>query len=65
MTKLLDLDADQEQRIKTVAHSSIKKLPSDMSKDEKIAVAIEILKSIEDETKEQLNLFEEAVSENN
>ena len=65
MTKLLDLDADQEQRIKTVAHSSIQKLPSDMSKDEKIAVAIEILKSIEDETKEQLNLFEEVASENN
>ena len=65
MTKLLDLDAEQEKRIKTVAHSSIQKLPSDMSKDEKIAVAIEILKSIEDEKKEQLNLFEEVVSESN
>ena len=65
MTKLLDLDTEQEKRIKTVAHSSIQKLPSDMSKDEKIAVAIEILKSIEDEKKEQLNLFEEVVSESN
>ena len=63
LTRLLDISSEQQQRVKTIAINSLNKLPIDMTKDEKIAMAIEILKIIEDDEGKQMSLFKEAVSE--
>jgi len=63
LTKLLDIDNIQQERVNAVALNSINKLPKDMSKDEKIAVAIQILKNIGDDEKKQMNLFQEVIND--
>ena len=63
LTKLLDIDKVQKERVNTIALNSISKLPKDMTKDEKIAVAIQILKNIGDDEKKQMSLFQEVASE--
>ena len=63
LTKLLDIDKVQKERVNTIALNSISKLPKDMTKDEKIAVAIQILKNIGDDEKKQMSLFQEVASD--
>ena len=63
LTKLLDIDKVQKERVNTIALNSISKLPKDMTKDEKIAVAIQILKKIGDDEKKQMSLFQEVASD--
>ena len=63
LTRILDITPEQQKRIKTVAINSLDKLPKDMTKDEKVAMAIEILKLIEHDEKEQLSLFKEVSAE--
>ena len=57
------VDKVQKERVNTIALNSISKLPKDMTKDEKIAVAIQILKNIGDDEKKQMSLFQEVASD--